>query len=225
MLTREDALKVLDLVKIDVRGFLGRYVFERGASVFEGLVAVMLTQNTTDRAAFRVYEALKGRLGEITPRKILSLNIGELEELLRPIGAQRQRALRIVELSRVVEERFGGSLEFVRNMDVGEARKLLLSLPGVGPKTADVVLLNLGKPTFPVDTHIFRISRRLGIVGGYGEVSGFWMSILKPDEYLKMHLALIAFGRTICRARNPKCWLCPLRNSCNYYKAEGVKPA
>jgi len=164
-LTRDDVLKAISLVKIDEGEFLGRWVFTRGVSIFEGLVAVMLTQNTSDKVATRVYRDLKARLGSITPSSILSLSRLELEDLLRPIGSFRQRTDRLIKLATVVNTKYGGSLEFIRNMDIDEARRTLMSLPGVGPKTADVVLLNIGRPTFPVDTHIMRISHRLGVVG------------------------------------------------------------
>ncbi len=216
-LTRDDVIKALSLVMVNEREFLGRWVFMNNVTVFEGLVAVMLTQNTSDKVATRVYERLKGRIGSITPNAILNLSRGELEEILRPIGSFRQRASRLIELATVVNERYGGSLEFIRNMNTEEARKTLMSLPGVGPKTADVVLLNLGKPVFPVDTHIMRISHRLGIMGGYERVSAFWIKLMKPNEYLMVHLGLIAFGRAICRSRKPLCSNCPLRDKCRYY--------
>ncbi|WP_291766290.1 endonuclease III domain-containing protein [Caldivirga sp. UBA161] len=216
-LTRDDVLKALSLVTVNEKEFLGRWVFINNASVFEGLVAVMLTQNTSDKVATRVYERLKERLGLITPNAILSLSRGELENILRPIGSFRQRAGRLIELATVVNERYGGSLEFIRGMNTDEAKRILMSLPGVGPKTADVVLLNLGKPVFPVDTHIMRISHRLGVVGSYEKVSAFWIKLLKPSEYLMVHLGLIAFGRAICRSRKPLCGNCPLRVKCKYY--------
>lgn len=215
--TRDDVLKALSLVNINEKEFLGRRVFMEGVSIFEGLVAVVLTQNTTDRAAIKVYETLKARLGRITPSAILSLNRAELEGILRPLGSFRQRADRLIRLAMVVNERYNGSLEFIRDLNLNEARGILMSLPGVGPKTADVVLLNLGKPTFPVDTHIMRISHRLGVKGGYEEVSLFWRRILKPEDYLMVHLGLIAYGRAVCRSRRPLCNICPLKPKCDYY--------
>ncbi|MFP3194252.1 MAG: endonuclease III [Caldivirga sp.] len=223
-LTRDDVLKAISLVKIDEGEFLGRWVFTRGVSIFEGLVAVMLTQNTSDKVATRVYRDLKARLGSITPSSILSLSRLELEGLLRPIGSFRQRADRLIKLATVVNTKYGGSLEFIRNMDTDEARRTLMSLPGVGPKTADVVLLNIGRPTFPVDTHIMRISHRLGVVGGYEDVSLFWRSILSPEDYLRVHLGLIEFGRRICRSRRPHCGECPIRDKCMYYRSGGTIP-
>ncbi|ABW02704.1 endonuclease III domain-containing protein [Caldivirga maquilingensis] len=216
-LTRDDVFKALSLVTVNEREFLGRWVFTNNASVFEGLVAVMLTQNTSDKVATRVYERLKERLGSITPNTILSLSKSELENILRPIGSFRQRARRLIELANTVNEKYNGSLEFIRGMGTDEARRTLMNLPGVGPKTADVVLLNLGKPVFPVDTHIMRISHRLGVMGGYEKVSAFWIKLLKPNEYLMVHLGLIAFGRAICRSRRPLCEHCPLRVKCKYY--------
>ncbi len=83
-----------------------------------------------------------------------------------------------------------------------------------------MILVNLGKPAFPVDTHILRISKRLGLASTYNEASKAWMGgIFRKDEYLwGGHLSLIEFGRNVCRARNPKCGECGLRDYCDYYK-------
>lgn len=103
-------------------------------------------------------------------------------------------------------------------MPIEEARKTLMELPGVGPKTADVVLLFSGnQSTIPVDTHVNRVSKRLGLApagGGYEEVRLSLQSLFKPDDYLAVHLLLIAHGRTHCKAIKPHCTTCPVNIYC-----------
>ncbi|MGQ9479544.1 MAG: endonuclease III domain-containing protein, partial [Thermoproteota archaeon] len=100
------------------------------------------------------------------------------------------------------------------------ARNELMSLPGVGPKTADVMLLFAGgKPTFPIDTHVFRVSRRLGAIGdkdGYEEARRKLMEVFPSGAYLKTHLLLIEHGRRVCRARKPLCKSCVLLEYCSF---------
>ncbi len=140
---------------------------------------------------------------------------------IKPAGMHRVRARKIIELSRVILEKYGGDLTWIRDAPLEEARRALLELPGVGEKTADVILVNLGKPTFPVDTHITRISLRLGIARSrnYREIQRAWMNTLTPDpgRYLEVHLKLIQFGRDVCKARNPRCDVCGFKDVCNYY--------
>jgi endonuclease-3 len=114
-------------------------------------------------------------------------------------------------------------LESILTQPVEEARKILMEPPGVGPKTADVVLLfSEGKPTIPVDTHVNRVSKRLGLAphkGGYEDVRSSLQSIFKPKDYLLVHLLLIAHGRKTCSAYNPKCGQCTIRIYCPFQGA------
>ena len=105
---------------------------------------------------------------------------------------------------------------------------MLMNIPGVGPKTADVVLLfAAGKPTVPVDTHVHRVSRRLGLAplrGSYEGIRGALESLYSPKDYLAIHLLLISLGRWFCRARNPLHEPCPLRSLCPVPKREEREP-
>jgi endonuclease-3 len=131
-------------------------------------------------------------------------------------------------LSNFVLKRFNGSLDFVFSDPVLQARAKLMSLPGVGPKTADVVLLfSAGKPTLPVDTHVYRVARRLKLApinGGYEAVRSSLESSLAPEDYLPAHLLLISLGRSFCRARNPLHTSCPIRSLCPTAKLEEQQP-
>jgi endonuclease-3 len=220
-LTEELVSRALSNVNIEPRNFAAVYVFRGSNDVFKALVVTILTQNTNDKNALRAYENLVKIVGDITPQRLLEVGEEAIANAIRVAGMYRVRARKILELSKVVIERFGGDLSWIKDLPVDEARKLLLELPGVGEKTADVILVNLGKLAFPVDTHITRISLRLGIVKSrnYGEIRSAWMRILKPDpsRYLDVHLRLIQFGREICRAREPRCNVCGFKDVCRYY--------
>ena len=115
-------------------------------------------------------------------------------------------------------EKFGGSLEPILSLPLDEARKTLMELPGVGPKTADVVLLfSANQPTIPVDTHVNRVSKRLGLAPANGDYEAVRLSLqtlFEPKDYLDVHLLLIAHGRKYCKARQPHCLECPVNNYC-----------
>lgn len=212
--------EVLEELNISLENFIAPRIMARGDSIFALLIAVILSQNTNDRNAWRAYSNLVDRLGEPTPEKLANMEVNALAELIRPAGMHIVRANKIVELSRKISL---ASLGRIKDVDVKEAREYLTSLPGVGKKTADVVLLYLGRPVFPVDTHIMRIAMRLGLADkrDYDLVSRKLMDMFDPSQYLVVHLKLIEFGRRICRSRNPKCRECKLRAACRYAKSRG----
>ncbi|MEZ0319167.1 MAG: endonuclease III [Pyrobaculum sp.] len=204
-------------VKLRLEEFVAPVAWRESGNLFELVVSVILSQNTSDRNAFRAYRALKKRLGVLTPESVLSLSEKELAEVIKPAGMYNIRARHI----RAVAEAFirlGITPEKLRTMGVEEARRLLLSIPGIGEKTADVVLVNLGMPAFPVDTHITRIAKRWRVGKSYKEISKWFMERIPPARYLEVHLKLIQFGRDICTARSPKCHICPVGKRCPSYK-------
>jgi len=203
-------------VELRLNEFVAPVVWRRGGNLFEMAVAVVLSQNTSDRNAFKAYDQLKRRLGEVTPEAVLQLSEDELAELIKPAGMYRVRAKNIRALAEAFI-RYGVTPEKLVEMGPVEARKFLLSLPGVGEKTADVILVNLGLPAFPVDTHIRRIAKRWNVGDNYGEISRRFMEVVPPEKYLEMHLKLIQFGRDICTARAPKCHICPIGSKCPSY--------
>ncbi len=142
----------------------------------------------------------------------------EIEECIRVGGLYQSKAKTIQSASKVLLEQFGGSLNSILSLPTEEARKALMAMQGVGPKTADVVLLfSAGKPTIPVDTHVNRVSKRLGLApqsGGYEEVRLSLQSHFEPKDYLSVHLLLIALGRKYCKAHNPRCSACPVNAYC-----------
>ncbi len=144
-----------------------------------------------------------------TPRIIAGMEPRELEPLLQGCGLYRQKSRYLVQLSRLLLERHGGS--------VPKRRADLLALPGVGRKTANVVLSSAcGVPALAVDTHVFRVSRRLGLAGGdrVEEVERELTGFLPPGEWAPVHHRLIAHGRACCKARRPLCGDCFLAHLC-----------
>jgi len=212
--------------KIDLNEFIAHRI--RSKELFEYIIAVMLSQNTSDRNAIRAYERLRDLLkGSIVPEKILQKRFDDIANAIRPAGMHYQRAKRIIELAKLFRnsEFVNKIVNDIINMDVEEARRLLTSLPGIGVKTADVVLLMyFGKSTFPVDTHITRITKRLGYLDKYDyeSIRRFWMDIINPRNYLEIHLLLITHGRKICKSRNPLCNKCLLSRLCKYYAGKNI---
>mgnify|MGYP001773045373 CR=1 FL=1 len=191
-------------------------------SLFEFIVAVMLSQNTSDKNAWKAYNNLLNKLGSLTPENILKLNSRELAELIKTAGMHYQRSMRIRELAEVflTSNPEQVLMEYIKRKDYENARQYLIDLPGVGYKTADVVLLmKYNIPTFPVDTHIMRITHRLGVVSkiNYDSVRKFWMVNTSIELYLPLHLMLITHGRKTCKAKAPICSDCTIRGYCSMY--------
>ncbi|WFO76339.1 endonuclease III [Desulfurococcaceae archaeon MEX13E-LK6-19] len=203
---------------VDPSSFIVNYV--KGRSLFEFIIAVLLSQNTSDKNAIKAFERLREVTGNsISPERILSLNINEIAEAIRPAGMHKERAKRIIEIAKLFSDKnfVTKLIDKLNKVPVEDARRILMEIPGVGRKTADVVLLMyFGKPTFPVDTHIMRITRRLGFINknDYEQARSFWMKFLDSRDYLETHLLLITHGRRICKSRNPSCTKCLLAEYC-----------
>jgi endonuclease-3 len=180
---------------------------------FALLVAIVLSQNSNDRNSIAAYDNLKRGTG-LDPRRILEIGNG-LEDMIRRAGMVRQKANAIRGLARLVLER---GEEFLRSGDINEVREALLSIRGIGMKTVDVYLsLYRRIPRFAVDTHARRIAARWGLIrpnASYEEVSEALLNFFGPKRADEAHRLLIAFGRTYCTARSPRCSECPLRPYC-----------
>jgi endonuclease-3 len=174
---------------------------------FTLLVAVVLSAQATDSGVNRATRALFAEAD--TPEKMLALGEDAVREKIKTIGLFRAKAKNVVELSRRLIEHFGGQ--------VPHTREDLQSLPGVGRKTANVVLnVAFGQKTIAVDTHLFRVSNRLPLAKGKTpEAVEQGLLAIIPDEYLlHAHHWLILHGRYICKARKPDCLLCPVSDLC-----------
>ncbi|HQR21995.1 MAG TPA: endonuclease III [Burkholderiaceae bacterium] len=178
-------------------------------SAYQLLVAVVLSAQATDKSV----NLATRRLFRVAPTPARMVALGEegLIEYIKTIGLFRTKAKNVVALSRLLLERHGG--------EVPRDREALQDLPGVGRKTANVVLnVAFGEPTIAVDTHIFRVANRTGIAPGV-DVEAVEQRLEKftPDEFRRdAHHWLILHGRYICKARTPECWRCPIAGWCEY---------
>lgn len=190
---------------------------------FKTLIITVLSQATADKNTARAFENLSGRF-LITPEALAKANVEEIENAIRVGGLYRNKSRVIKAISRVISEQFNGSLDFIYSLPLEEARKILLKIPGVGPKTADVVLLFCaGKPTIPIDTHVNRVSKRLRLVPPKADYEGVRQALealYSPENYLHVHLLLISLGRKYCKARKPLCKLCPVNTLCPSKRVE-----
>lgn len=178
---------------------------------FELLVAVILSAQCTDKLVNEVTPDLFAKYPG--PRDFLHLSQEKLENEIRRIGLFRSKAKHILETCRILVEKYGG--EVPKDYDA------LVALPGVGRKTANVVMsVAFGVPAIAVDTHVDRLSHRLGLTKAKNvlETEKDLMNKLPKEKWTFAHHALILHGRRVCLARSPKCHICPLQEVCTYFK-------
>lgn len=192
----------------------------RDMTPFEILVSTILSQSTTVANERRGLDGLREAFGAVTPEALASASEDRIARAIWHAGLATQKAPRIKATAREVRDRWDGGLERILGRGTAEARAELMSLPGVGPKTADVVLaMAADHPTFPVDTHIARIARRWELVrrGRYEATRAALEAWTPAPKRKAWHLAMIAHGREFCKARNPRCDPCPVRRDCDWY--------
>lgn len=184
---------------------------------FETLVVTVISQNTADRNTARAFEQLSKRF-EITPEALAKAELSQIEDSIKPAGLYKGKAKTIRHAAAAIQGKYGGTLQPILSLPLEEARKTLMQFPGVGPKTADVVLLFSAKQqTIPVDTHVNRVAKRLGFApmnGDYEAVRNSLQLLFNPADYLGVHVLLIAHGRKTCKARHPLCDSCPVNTYC-----------
>lgn len=211
---RQRATKVLDVLKSE---FSVPKLSNISDDPFRVLIRTVISQSTAEANTRRAYENLS-RSMVITPRRLADADVKTIEEALRVAGLYRNKSKTIKKISKMMLEEYGGSLDFIYSMPLEEARKRLMKFPGVGPKTADIVLLFCAqRPTIPVDTHVNRVSKRLGLVpakADYEVVRRSLQELCRPKEYFSVHMLLIALGRRYCKALNPLCTICPVEQNC-----------
>ncbi|WNZ94775.1 endonuclease III [Streptococcus iniae] len=179
---------------------------------FQLLIAVILSAQTTDKAVNKVTPLLWAKYPEIEDLAVT--NLSDVENCLRTIGLYKNKAKNIIKTANLILQQFHGELP--------KTHKELESLPGVGRKTANVVLGEVyGIPGIAVDTHVARVSKRLAISAQDADVSEIEADLMKKipkKDWVITHHRLIFFGRYHCLAKNPKCDICPLQSYCLYYK-------
>ncbi len=188
----------------------------RPGDPLDGLVRTILSQSTTDAASLPAFDRLKARFPEW--ENALAATPADIAEVIRDAGLAPTKSRRIHELlAEVKAERGELSLDHVCGMAPAAAWDYLCGFMGVGPKTTALVLLfDCGMPFFPVDTHVFRVTSRLGWLpeGFTRESAHEWLRELVPEElHLRLHLNLVEHGRAVCHARKPTCAACVLRRS------------
>jgi endonuclease-3 len=185
------------------------------------VVSTILSQNTSDVNRDRAFERLEARFDDW--KAVRDAPVGDIEQAIRPAGLSQQKAPRIkAALQFITQERGELSLDFLKEISVAEAKAWLTQIKGIGPKTAAIILLfSLDMPAFPVDTHIHRVTGRLGLLGpkvSAEKAHDILEDLLPATYYYPFHLNVIRHGREICHARNPQCEICPLQEMCDYYR-------
>lgn len=178
---------------------------------FQLLVSTMLSAQATDKSVNAVTKDLYLEYPDLD--SFLKLSQKEIEDKIKKIGLYKNKSKNLYSLCRELKEKFNG--EVPKNMED------LMSLSGVGRKTASVVLVEAFRiPAFPVDTHVYRITKRVGLAKGStaDKVSDEMMTKLPKYKWHLMHHLLITHGRETCIAQNPKCEVCSIKELCNYYK-------
>ena len=204
-----------------------RYGFSRIIARFEPmdeLISCILSQHTSDSSSFPAFTHLRATYPDW--QQVVDAGPAQLADVIRKAGLANQKAKSIIACLNAIYERVGEySLEFLRSMPTLEARKWLMELPGVGPKTASIVLcFSMGRETIPVDTHIYRVSWRIGIIpDDIGEVKAhdYLMTVVPPELAFRYHIDLIQHGRVVCKAPLPDCSNCPIVDRCQWYKKDG----
>ena len=185
------------------------------------LISTILSQNTNDRNRDVAFYALKGNFP--TWEAVRDADLEEIINLIRPAGLANQKGPRIQQVLRqITEERGELDLNFLKDLPVEDAFTWLTKFKGVGLKTASIVLqFALDVPAFPVDTHIYRVSGRIGLRPermNVDQAHAHLAALFPPETYGPGHLNLIRLGREICAARKPDCANCPLTDLCDYYQ-------
>ena len=185
------------------------------------LVSTILSQNTNDANRDRAFHALRAKFAAW--ESVRDANAGDVAAAIRPAGLANQKGPRIQQVLRqITQERGGLDLSFLKDLPLEEARGWLMKFNGVGPKTAAIVLcFSLGRPAFPVDTHIYRVTGRIGLRPEkmtVEQAQPHLEALLPPETYYAAHLNLIRLGREVCHARKPDCPNCPIRKLCDFGK-------
>jgi endonuclease III len=201
--------------------FYGQPTWGNPLPALDELVSTILSQNTNDINRDRAFKSLRGKFP--TWEAVRDAGSGSVIAAIRTAGLANQKGPRIQQVLWEISFECGSlDLSFLQDLPLEEARTWLMKFKGVGPKTAAIVLLfSLGRPAFPVDTHIYRVTGRIGLRPEKMTVEDAHIHLEKlfpPETYYTAHLNIIRLGREICAARKPACQRCPLNGLCNYAK-------
>ncbi|HQA06498.1 MAG TPA: endonuclease III [Syntrophomonadaceae bacterium] len=209
-MSKQQAESVLELLQQEYPGAGTQLNYH---SLFELLVAVVLSAQSTDQQVNRVTPALFSRYPDTYA--MAEAGIDELEEMIKSVGLYHSKARNLKNMAQILVNKYGGQ--------VPGRFEQLLELPGVGRKTANVVIaVGFGGPGLGVDTHVHRVANRLGMVNSKdrNNTEKKLKEIISPEQWNQAHHLLIWHGRQVCKARKPKCHSCVLNNQCYYFKQQ-----
>jgi endonuclease-3 len=217
-----DALETIAYIIQNLKAVYGLPKLERGLDPLDVLIETILSQSTTNANSNRAFENLKHRFA--TWEHARRARVSTIEAAIRSGGLAKQKSLRIKNLlNEIYKRRKSLDLSFLKSTPLDAAKQFLASFKGVGPKTvACTLLFAFNRPTFPIDTHIFRIARRLGLIPkrcSDEDAHELLGRIIPKDRYYEVHINLIRHGRKVCRPRDPLCEECCLIDYCQYYAA------
>lgn len=200
----------------------GEPIWRNPLPAIDELVSTILSQNTNDVNRDRGFDKLRETFP--TWEEVRDAPKNEVIEAVRVAGLANQKGPRIQKVLRQISDERGElNIEFLKELPIEEAHDWLTKFKGVGPKTAAIVLLfSLGMPSFPVDTHIYRLTGRIGLRPkkiSVEQAHPYLERVFPPETYYTAHLNIIRLGREICKARKPLCEECPLLDICNYGQA------
>ncbi|HCR71784.1 MAG TPA: Fe-S cluster assembly protein HesB [Anaerolineae bacterium] len=197
----------------------GEPIWRNPLPAIDELVSTILSQNTNDINRDRAFDALRAKFPSW--ESVRDAKTKDVIEAIKPAGLANQKGPRIQQvLKAITEERGSLNLNFLKELSIEDARNWLTKFNGVGPKTAAIVLcFSLNMPAFPVDTHVYRVTGRIGLRPekmSVEQAHPHLESVFPPETYYAAHLNLIRLGREICNARKPLCLNCPVNKLCEY---------
>lgn len=215
-----DELKILSLAKLLRKNF-GRHRFTRRTDPISELIRTVLSQNTSDRNSHRAYDNLRRHFKDWN--RLRNAKVSAIKRKIKIAGLANIKAPRIKGALDEIERRCGSlNLNFLAGLDTHVGYEFLKSIKGVGPKTAACVLLfSFEKPIMPVDTHIYRVAKRLRLLdrdATHEEAQEYFSEVTPKNLIYEFHINMIRHGRQICNARAPRCSICNLRRLCKYYE-------
>ena len=212
-----DAKQILGLLVEEY----GNREWRRRQSPLSVLVQTILSQNTSDSNSNQAFESLLACFDGW--EEVANADVNEIADSIRAggLGGIKARYIKQV-LEEIRRRRDGFELDFLRRLSLSEARDWLRQLPGVGMKTASCVLLfSLEMPALPVDTHVFRVAKRLRLIDSKASVEQahkLLESLVLPSDVYQFHILIIEHGRKVCKAQHPRCYQCVLRGVCASYE-------
>jgi endonuclease-3 len=215
---REKASAVCEILDAEY----GALVWRSHGEPMGALVMTILSQHTSDKNSERAYDNLRRTFPNWDA--VRTAEVSDIAEAIRSGGLADSKAPRIKSvLQAIYEDRGTTGLDFLEDLSTEAAREYLLSFHGVGPKTmACVLMFSLGRPVLPVDTHVFRVSHRLGLIPqkiGEAKAHNALESLLEPERVYAFHVHMIRHGRRVCVAQRPRCSSCVLQDQCDYFRS------